>query len=84
MEWNKTIVIHSIFKNNTIKLNKMTIEVLEHTDVRGKILHYMKVKNNKGNDVLINIGEKTYNTVKALTEEETKNNQIKEEVKDKK
>ena len=38
----------------------MTIDVLEHADVRGKILLYLKLTNSKGSDVLINIGEKTF------------------------
>ena len=48
----------------------MQLQVLEHKDVRGKILQYLKISNNKGNDVLINVGEKTYKSVRELIEEE--------------
>ena len=48
----------------------MQLQVLEHTNVRGKILQYLKISNNTGNDVLINVGEKTYKSVKELIAEE--------------
>ena len=41
---------------------KLTVTPIEHKDVRGKILYYLKVENNTSDDpVLINVGLKTYN-----------------------
>ena len=48
----------------------MQLQVLEHTDVRGKILQYLKITNNKGNEVLINVGGGTYKSVSELIAEE--------------
>ena len=48
----------------------MQLQVLEHRDVRGKILQYLKISNNRGNDLLINVGEKTYKSVRELIAEE--------------
>lgn len=67
----------------------MTIEVLEHTDVRGKILQYLKLTNKQGSDVLINVGAKTFNGVRELMAEEdmskeNKTNNENKEVKEKK
>lgn len=42
-----------------------TIEALQHTDVRGKILKYIRLKNGE-HEVLINVGDKTYQSVKEL------------------
>lgn len=50
----------------------MKVEVLKHTDVRGKELEYLKITNEKtGKNVLINVGKKTYDSVKELTEPDT-------------
>lgn len=54
----------------------MKVEALEHTDVRGHKLYYIKMTAGK-NEHLINIGEKTYNKVKELNEQEQKENETK-------
>jgi hypothetical protein len=46
----------------------MQVEVLIYKDVRGKELQYIRVTNEKKEEVLINVGEKTYNAVKELIE----------------
>lgn len=45
----------------------MLVQVIEHSDVRGNKLLYLKI-NYKGKDVLINIGQKTHDAVKELAE----------------
>lgn len=48
-----------------------TVEVLNFKDVRGKELKYLKISAN-GKEVLINVGERTYNDVgEALKPRET-------------
>lgn len=47
------------------------VKAIAHKDVRGKELFYLEIKNtNTGENVLINVGQKTYETVKKLTIDE--------------
>lgn len=43
----------------------MEVQVFKHADVRGKELCYLRIKKGE-HEVLINVGEKTYNRVKEL------------------
>lgn len=43
----------------------MTVQAIQHADVKGKIQHYIKISNGE-NNVLINVGQKTYDSVKAI------------------
>lgn len=43
----------------------MTVTPIKHTDVRGKELLYLKIEHS-GREVVINIGEKTYEAVSEL------------------
>jgi hypothetical protein len=45
----------------------MNVEVLTYKDVRGKELLYLRIKDGE-NEVLINVGDKTYKAVKELIE----------------
>lgn len=47
-----------------------TFIALEHVDVRGKKLHYLKLTNGK-DEIIINVGEGTYQKAKKLLDEET-------------
>jgi len=49
----------------------MQVEVLIYKDVRGKELQYIRVTNELKEEVLINVGEKTYTAVKELIEPKT-------------
>lgn len=42
-----------------------TVQAIQHADVKGKILNYIRIKNGQY-EVLINVGEKTYNAVKQI------------------
>ena len=48
----------------------MTIQTIEHVDVRGKKLHYIKFTSKKGTEFLVNVGEKTFDNVNTLIKED--------------
>lgn len=49
-------------------MKKLTVEAIKHSDVRGNELLYLKLSNDK-DFVIVNVGTKTYENVKKLTEE---------------
>lgn len=44
------------------------VQAIEHSDVRGKKLWYLHIYNTNG-EILINIGQKSYNTITNLLKE---------------
>lgn len=54
----------------------MEVTVIKHKDVRGKELNYLKLKNENG-EVLINVGDKTYNQVEVLLQKKEGKNEPK-------
>lgn len=50
--------------------NNMTVAAVKYTDVRDKEQLYVTIKNQKGEKVVINVGNKTYDAVKKITEGE--------------
>lgn len=50
----------------------MQVEVLIYKDVRGKELSYLRITNERKEEVLINVGDKTYKAVQELIEEPKK------------
>lgn len=60
-----------------MKIQKQThVETIEHTDVRGNKLKYLKIST-ATQIVLINIGQKTWDAVESLNDPEENNNQTK-------
>lgn len=53
--------------NNTPKTGTVTLTPLEHEDVRGKKLLYLKMQAN-GKELVINIGKATYDAAAKLLE----------------
>ena len=47
----------------------MKVTALQHTDVRGKQLNYLRLTT-ETQELLLNVGEKTYNTVLEMTVKE--------------
>lgn len=67
-------------------MKKLSVEALKHRDVRNNELLYLRLKNEEEEkEVLINIGKKTYDSVKQLTEtnEKTETNDKKQDKKNK-
>lgn len=49
----------------------MTLQTLEHTDVRGNKLHYLKITNSIGTEFMLNVGERTVKKINEMNAEET-------------
>lgn len=47
----------------------MLVQAIKHKDVRGKELLYLKIQH-EGNEVLVNIGERTYKAVVELVNQQ--------------
>lgn len=57
----------------------MTVETLVQTSVlNDKNLYYIRLTNTTGKQHAINVGEKTYETIKKLIEEDSKKQQFQE------
>lgn len=50
------------------KMNKLTVEAIEHVSVRGKSLWYLKLRNDAGAEHVMNVGESTVVLVRQLLE----------------
>lgn len=48
----------------------MKVEPLEHTDVRGNKMYYLKISNN-GKEYLMNVGKKTFDTVTEMQQDQS-------------
>lgn len=46
-------------------MKQVTTQAIEHIDVRGKKLYYLKLSNGPA-ELLVNVGKKTYDSVKAM------------------
>lgn len=51
-------------------MKTLNVQAIEHTDIRGKKQKYIIIGDVNKN-VVINVGEKTFNSVKEITEEHT-------------
>lgn len=49
----------------------ITFEKKDNQGRKNTTMYWLVIKNNKGKETVLNVGEKTYNGVKALTEAET-------------
>lgn len=49
-------------------MSKITAQAFEHTNVAGKKLQYLRISNGQ-KEIIINVGTKTYNTVKSMEDE---------------
>lgn len=49
-------------------MKKVTAEAIEHKDVRGNILYYLKLTDGSS-ELLINVGKKTYESVSLMTKQ---------------
>lgn len=57
-------------------MKQITVTPIEHTDVRGSKLYYLKITNGT-EEYLINVGTKTYDAVKKMQTQTTQPTQTK-------
>lgn len=61
--------IKSQLKIKIMQPTKMLVQAIKHKDVRGKELLYLKIQH-EGNEVLVNIGERTYKAIVELVNQQ--------------